>query len=116
MWFSIYGEDNALEVLFTRQKSRADANTESPLRNQPEINIREVRTPSQIVFTHEQNELFVHQVVQEDQGLEGEVLHYHVLCLNESSTEEDPKKPIVNWLFDLTPTKISIHRLLLLFA
>ena len=49
------------------------------------MNIREVRTPSRRVFTQEQNELFVQQVFQYSQDLEGEVLHYRVLCLNESS-------------------------------
>ena len=29
-------------------------------------------------------------------------MHYHVLGLNESSVEDDTKKPIINWLFDLT--------------
>ena len=52
----------------------------------------EVRTPSQTVFTQEQNELFVQQVVQDAQVLECEVFHYHVLGLNYSSTEDDFKK------------------------
>ena len=54
-------------MLFTRQKSRADENPESPPRTQTESNIREVRTPSQIFFTQEHNELFVQQVVQYSQ-------------------------------------------------
>ena len=78
-------------MVFTRQKARADANPESPLRNQHEININEVRTPSRTVFTQEQNGLFVQQVVQDAQGLESEFLHYHVLFY-ESSTEDDLKK------------------------
>ena len=53
-----YSEYHILEMVFTRQKSRADANIESPPRTQPEINIREVGTPSRTVFTQEQNELF----------------------------------------------------------
>ena len=73
-------------MVFTIEKARADANPESPPRTQPEKNIREVHTPSQTVFTQEQNELFVQQVLQYSQDLEDEVLHYHVLCLNESST------------------------------
>ena len=73
-------------MVFTRQKERADANTESPPITHQEINMREVRTPSLTVFTQEQNELFVQQVIQDAQGLEGKVLHYHVLCLKESST------------------------------
>ena len=78
-------------MIFTIKKARAGANPESPTRTQPEINIREVRTPSRTVFTQEQNELFVQQVVQYSQDLEGEVFHYHVLCLNEYSTEDDLK-------------------------
>ena len=73
-------------MVFNRKKSRADANPESPPRPHPEINIREVRTPSRTVFTQEQNELLVQQVLQYSQDLEGVVLHYCVLCLNESST------------------------------
>ena len=55
--------------------------------------MREVRTPGRTVFTQEQNELFVQRVVQYSQDLGGEVLHHHILCLNESSTEDDLKKP-----------------------
>ena len=103
-------------MVFTRKKARADANPESPPRTQPEINIRELRTPNRTVFTPEHNELFVQQVVQYSQDLEGEVLHYHVICLNESSTDDDLRKPIINWLFNLTLKKIINPRLLLLFA
>ena len=77
-------EYHALEMVFTRQKTRADTNTEYRPINQHKINICEVQNPSRTVFTQEQNELFVQQVAQYAQGLEGEVLHYHVLCLNES--------------------------------
>ena len=73
-------------MAFTRQESIVDANKESHPRTQPEINIHEVCTPIQTVFTQEHNELFVQQVLQYSQDLEGEVLHYHVICLNESST------------------------------
>ena len=92
VWFEIYNEDHALEMVFTRKKARADANSESPPIIQTEINIREVHTPSRKVFTQEHNELFFQQVVQYSQYLEGEYLHYHVLCLDESSTEDDLKK------------------------
>ena len=51
-------------MVFTRQKARAGANPESPPRTQPEINMCEVRTPIQTVFTQEQNELFFQQVLQ----------------------------------------------------
>ena len=54
--------------------------------------MREVRTPGRTVFTQEQNELFVQRVVQYSQDLGGEVLHHHILCLNESSTEDDSEK------------------------
>ena len=68
LWFDMCGwrltEDHALEMVFTRQKERADANTESPPITHQEINMREVRTPSLTVFTQEQNELFVQQVFQ----------------------------------------------------
>ena len=64
----------------------------------------------------EQSELFFQQFLQYSQDLEGEFLHYRVLCLIESSTGDDLKNPIVNWLLDLILTKISIHRLLLVFA
>ena len=79
-------------MVFTRQKSRAGANLGSPPRTQLEINILELRTPSRPVFTQEQNELFFQQVVQYSQEKEGEDLYYHVLGLNESSTEDDTKK------------------------
>ena len=105
-----------MEMLFTRQKAREDANLESPPITQPEINILEVCTPIRKVFTQEQNELLVQQVLQDAQDLEGEVLNYHALCLNYYSTDDDLKKSVVNWLFNLTLTKISIHRLLLIFA
>ena len=96
-------------MIFTRKKARLDANPESPPRTHPEINICKVRTPSQTFFAQEQNELFVQQVLQCFQDLEGEVFHYRVLCLKESSTEDDLNNPIVNWLFNITLTKISIH-------
>ena len=93
-----------------------DANPESPPITQYEINIREVQTPSRTVFTQEHNESFVQNVVQDNQGLEGGVLYYHILGFNESETENDLKNTIVNWLFNPTLTKISIHRLLPIFA
>ena len=52
-----YSKDNALEMVFIRKKARADANQEYPPITHPEINIREVNTPSPTVFTQEQNEL-----------------------------------------------------------
>ena len=103
-------------MVFTGQKSRVDANPESSPKTQPVINIHELRTPSHKVFTQEQNELFVHQILQYSQDLEGEIMHYYVLFFNESPTEDYFKTFIVNWLFDLTLTKMSIHRLLLCYA
>ena len=85
-----------MEIVFNGQKERSDANQESSPRNHQEINIREVRTPSQTVFTQENIVLFVQQAVQYSQDLEGEDLHYHVIGLNESSTEDDLKNSIIN--------------------
>ena len=79
-------------MLFTRQKSRVGANPESLPRTQPGTIIREVITPSRTVFTQEQNELFVQRVIQYSQVAEGDEFHYHVLGLNEYSTEDDMKK------------------------
>ena len=58
-------------MVFTRQKSIAGANQESPPRTRPEANIREVRTPSQKVFTREHNELFIQRFIQYSQEEEG---------------------------------------------
>ena len=81
-----------MEMLVTRQKFRAGENPHFTQRTQPETNICEVRTPSRTVFTHEQNELLFQQVVKYSQEREGEYLHYHVLGLNESSTDNNTKK------------------------
>ena len=62
VWFAIYIEDHALEMIFTRQKTRANKNPESPPRTQLETNIRELRTPSRTVFTQEQKELFFNKL------------------------------------------------------
>ena len=79
-------------MIFIRQKAIAGANPEYSPRTQPGTNIREVRTPSNTVFMQEQNELFVQRVVQYSQLKKGDDLHYHVLGLNEFSTEDDLKK------------------------
>ena len=68
---------------------------------------------SQTVFTREHNKLFIQQVGRYSLVAEGDELHYHVLGLDVTSTEDDTKKPIVNWLFDLTLTEISIHNFLM---
>ena len=81
-----------MEIVLNRQKSRAGANPESPPRTQLGSNIRKVRNPSWTVFTRKQNEVFIQRVVQYSQEAEGDELHYHVLGLNESSTEDDMKK------------------------
>ena len=55
-------------------------------------NIHEGSNPRRPVFTREQNSLFIQQVVQYSQENKSDELHYHVLGLNESSTEDDTKK------------------------
>ena len=94
-------EDHALEMVYTRQKARADVNPGYLPINHHKINIREVQTISWTVFTQYQNELFVQQVVQDTQGLEDEVFHYHDICLNEYSIKDYMKNPLVNWLFNI---------------
>ena len=79
-------------MLFIRKKARAGENPEYPPRTHSETNIRELHTPSRSVSTQEQNEIFFQQAVQYSQDLEGEDLHYHVIGLNESSTENNMKK------------------------
>ena len=81
-----------MEMVFTIQKERADANTESPPRTHPGTNICEVQTPSRTVFKRKHNELFIQRVVQYYQEAEGDKLNYLVLGLNESSTEDYMKK------------------------
>ena len=51
-------------MVFTKQKSIEDADTEYPPINHPEINMCEVRTPSWTVFKREYKELFIQLVVQ----------------------------------------------------
>ena len=92
-------------MVFTIQKSRAAANPESPPRDRTEIIIREVSTPRWTVLTQEQSVSFVQKLLQYSQEKEGEYFHYHVLCLNESSTEDDIQKTIVKWLFYQTLEK-----------
>ena len=81
-----------MKMVYTRRKSRADASPESTPRIQHKINIPEVPTPSQAVFTPKQNKSIVQRVVQDAQVLEGEVLYYNILGLSESTTEDDLKK------------------------
>ena len=69
-------------MVFTRQKAREGENLEYPPRTQSGTNIREVRTPSRLVFTQEHNELFFQRVVQYFQKKEGSDFHYYVLGLN----------------------------------
>ena len=63
-------------MVFTRQKSRAGANPKAPTRTRPATNIRELRTPSQTVFTQKQKELFIEQVLQCSQDVTGNELHF----------------------------------------
>ena len=79
-------------MLFTRQKPREGANKEYPARTLPGTNIREESNPRQTVFTQEHNYLFIQRVLQYYQEEKGNELNYHVLGLNESSTEDDMKK------------------------
>ena len=92
-------------MVFTRQKSRAGSNSEYPPITQPGTNICEVHTPSQTVFTQEQDELFVHRVVQYYQENESDEFHYYVLGLNESSTEDDITKAFLNLACRFHPDK-----------
>ena len=71
--------DHTFDIVYTRKKAIVDANTESPPIIQHKINIREVRNTSWTAFTPEHNELLVQQVVQDAQGLEGELLYYYIL-------------------------------------
>ena len=82
-------------MVFTIQKERASANPESPPRTHPRTNICEVRTPIRTVFAQEQNELYIQRVDLYSQEAEGDEFYYHVLVFNESSTEDNMKKPIV---------------------
>ena len=102
-----------MEMVFTRQKVRLGANLEYPPRNQPTTNICEVCTTSQTVFKREQNEPFIQRVLQYYQEAKGDKLNYLVLGLNESSTEDDMKNPIIPWLVGFNLTKISIRKFLM---
>ena len=51
--------DQASEMVFTKQKERAGANTESSAITQPVTNIHEGSNPIWPVFTREQNDLFI---------------------------------------------------------
>ena len=54
-------------MVFTRQKTRAGENPESPPKTQLETNIRELCAPNRTVLPQEQNELFFQRVVQYSQ-------------------------------------------------
>ena len=63
--------------------------------------------PSKPVFSKEQNDLSVQKVHEYSLHATGEYsLNLFVLCLNESSTEAETKKPIIPRIFDFTLTKI----------
>ena len=76
----------------TRQKVRVVANPEYPARIQPGTKICEGSNPRRPVFEWEQNDLFIQQVIQYSQENESDELHYRVLGLNDSSTEDDMNK------------------------
>ena len=48
--------------------------------------------PCKIVFSMEQNDLFIQKFQEYSLDIKGEILNLFVLSLNESSTEEDIKK------------------------
>ena len=100
-------------MVFTRQKERSGANPESPARTQPGTNIREVLTPRRTVFTQEQSELFIQRGIQYSQEEKGDKFHYLVLGLNDFSTDDDMKNPIVSWLLDFTLAKYIIHNFMM---
>ena len=79
-------------MVFTRKKARAGENTESPARTQPGTNICEGINPGRKVSTQEHNYFFIQRVLQYFQEEKIDELHFHVLGLNESSTEDDMKK------------------------
>ena len=89
-------------MIFTRKKGIAVANPESSSRTQTKTNIHEGSNTRRKVFTREHNNLFIQQVLQYSQEEKSDELRYHVLGLNESTTEDNKKKPIVPWLFDFT--------------
>ena len=99
-------------MVFTIQKARAGANLESPARTQPGTNICEGRNPRRPVFTREKNDLFIQRVLQYSHENKSDGFYYHVLGLNESSTENDMRKSNISLALRFHPNKISIHRLL----
>ena len=80
-------------VYTRRQNAKADAN------------------PSKTVFIKEQNDLFIQRVQEYSLYAKGEIFNLFVIGLNESSTEEDMKNPIVPCLFNFTLTKIFMKTL-----
>ena len=72
-------------MVYSRQKNaKADAN------------------PSKTVFSKEHNDLFIQQFQEYSLSAKDEILNLFVLGLNESSTEDDMKNPIILYLFDFT--------------
>ena len=92
-------------MVFTRKKAWTGANPESPARTQPVTNIHKERNPRQTVFTREHNDLFIQRVLQYYQEKKSDEFHYHVLGLNESSTENDMKKAYNYLSLRLHPNK-----------
>ena len=79
-------------MVYTRQKSIAGANPESSAITCPGRNICEGSNPRRPVLAREQNGLFIQRVLQYSQENESIECYYHVIGLNESSTEDDMKK------------------------
>ena len=78
--------DHALEMVFTRKKARAGENPEYSAGTHPRTNISGGSNPRRPVFTREQNDLFIQQVLQYSQENESDELYLFVLGFNYSST------------------------------
>ena len=91
MWFAIYNEYHALEMLFTRKK-QYPVQIKNPLQ---ELSTKSIYVKYELPVGNSSDMKIMNyfqQVVEYSKYLEGEDLHYHVLGLNESSTEYYMKK------------------------
>ena len=78
--------------VINQTKIKSGCKSRSPVRTQPGKNIREGSNPRRPFFTREQNDLFVQLVLQYSQKKKIDELHYHVLGLDKSLTEDDIEK------------------------
>ena len=92
-------------MVFNRHKERAGENIESPARTQSGKNIHEGSNPRRTVFTREKNDLFIRRVLQYSQEKKSDELHYHLIVLNESSTDDDIKKDCRSLVLRFHPDK-----------